>query len=203
MKAPRPAFLTALSQLRRPAFTGAVRSYNACAGTTGKCPRGRSYDPVRSRHRAAERRDGAPRPGARMRRAQGRPMTARPALPLITADGLTRAQRNGKSCACCRKQFPRPSVRAGITPAGEVLMRCPECVVSLELHSLIGPFEQRDRTRQAPVPAIPRARARARLDAPAPALVARAPALDALAPAEPVPRVSRIPDLTESHPCDE
>ena len=76
---------------------------------------------------------GAGAPGA------GAPL---PALPLISADGLTRAQRTGKSCASCRKHFPRPSVRAGITPAGEVLMRCPECVVSLRLHGLIGPVGQ-------------------------------------------------------------
>jgi hypothetical protein len=66
----------------------------------------------------------------------------RQALPLITADGLTRAQRTGKSCASCRKYFPRPSVRAGVTPAGEVLMRCPECVVALRLHALIGSVGQ-------------------------------------------------------------
>lgn len=66
----------------------------------------------------------------------------RPALPLIISDGLTRAQRAGKSCASCRKHFPRPSVRAGITPAGEVLMRCPECVVALTLHTLIGSVGQ-------------------------------------------------------------
>jgi hypothetical protein len=52
-----------------------------------------------------------------------------PALPLITADGLTAAQRKGNSCASCRKKFPRPSVPAGITPAGEILMTCRECVI--------------------------------------------------------------------------
>jgi hypothetical protein len=53
------------------------------------------------------------------------------ALPLISADGLTVAQRKGNSCASCRKKFPRPSVAAGITTAGEVLMTCPECVIVL------------------------------------------------------------------------
>ena len=52
-------------------------------------------------------------------------------LPLISAEGLTRRQRKGNSCASCRKRFPSPSVAAGVTPAGEVLMRCPECVVVL------------------------------------------------------------------------
>jgi hypothetical protein len=54
-----------------------------------------------------------------------------PALPLITADGLTAAQRKGNSCASCRKKFPRPSVPAGITPAGEILKTCQECVIVL------------------------------------------------------------------------
>ena len=54
-----------------------------------------------------------------------------PALPLITADGLTVAQRKGNSCASCRKKFPHPSVPAGITPAGEILMTCQECIIVL------------------------------------------------------------------------
>lgn len=54
-----------------------------------------------------------------------------PALPLIAADGLTAAQRKGNSCASCRKKFPHPSVPAGITAAGEILMTCQECVVVL------------------------------------------------------------------------
>jgi hypothetical protein len=96
-----------------------------------------------------------------------------PALPRITADDLTRAQRKGTSCASCRKHFPRPSVPTGITPAGEVLMRCTECVAVLEPHALIGPvdqpeligpFDQPDRSLPPPAPALPRAR----LGAPAP-----------------------------------
>jgi hypothetical protein len=66
-------------------------------------------------------------------------MTAPPALPLVTTDGLTAAQRRGKSCASCRKRLPGPSVPAGITPAGELLMRCPECVVVLEVQAPVGP----------------------------------------------------------------
>jgi len=53
-------------------------------------------------------------------------------LPLIEATGLTRAQRLGRACVSCRKRFPRPTVVVGLTGAGELLYRCPECIVILE-----------------------------------------------------------------------
>jgi hypothetical protein len=53
-------------------------------------------------------------------------------LQLIDATGLTRAQRLGRACVSCHKRFPRPAVAAGRTGAGELLYRCPECVVVLE-----------------------------------------------------------------------
>ena len=53
-------------------------------------------------------------------------------LPLIDATGLTRAQRLGHACVSCRKRFPRPTVTVGQTGAGELLYRCPECIVVLE-----------------------------------------------------------------------
>ncbi len=61
-------------------------------------------------------------------------LAASQGLPLVSAEGLTRRQRKGNSCASCRKRFPSPSVAAGVTPAGEVLMRCPECVVVFTEH---------------------------------------------------------------------
>src|SRR6266545_3410844 len=61
-------------------------------------------------------------------------LAASQGLPLVSAEGLTRRQRKGNSCASCRKRFPSPSVAAGVTPAGEVLMRCPECVVVFSEH---------------------------------------------------------------------
>jgi hypothetical protein len=53
-------------------------------------------------------------------------------LPLIDATGLTRAQRLGRACVSCHKRFPRPTVAVGLTGAGDLLLRCPECIVVLE-----------------------------------------------------------------------
>ena len=53
-------------------------------------------------------------------------------LPLIEATGLTRAQRLGRACVSCHKRFPRPTVAVGQTGAGDLLYRCPDCVVVLE-----------------------------------------------------------------------
>jgi hypothetical protein len=53
-------------------------------------------------------------------------------LRLIDATGLTRAQRLGRACVSCHKRFPRPTVAVGLTGAGELLYRCPECIVVLE-----------------------------------------------------------------------
>jgi hypothetical protein len=53
-------------------------------------------------------------------------------LPLIDATGLTRAQRLGRACVSCHKRFPSPTVAVGQTGAGELLYRCPECIVVLE-----------------------------------------------------------------------
>jgi len=53
-------------------------------------------------------------------------------LPLIETTGLTRAQRQGRACVSCHKRFPRPTVAVGLTEAGELLYRCPECIVILE-----------------------------------------------------------------------
>jgi hypothetical protein len=53
-------------------------------------------------------------------------------LPLIDATGLSRAQRLGRACVSCQKRFPRPTIPVGRTGAGDLLYRCPECVVVLE-----------------------------------------------------------------------
>jgi hypothetical protein len=53
-------------------------------------------------------------------------------LPLIDAKSLTRAQRQGRECVSCGKRWPRPTVPAGRTDIGDVLYRCPECLVTLE-----------------------------------------------------------------------
>jgi hypothetical protein len=53
-------------------------------------------------------------------------------LPLIDATGLTRAQRLGRACVSCRKRFPRPTVAVGLTGTGDLLYRCPECLVVLD-----------------------------------------------------------------------
>ena len=54
-------------------------------------------------------------------------------LPLIDATGLTHAQCLGRECVSCRKRFPRPSVPVGQLDTGEILYRCPECQVVLEV----------------------------------------------------------------------
>jgi hypothetical protein len=53
-------------------------------------------------------------------------------LPLIDATGLTRAQRLGRACVSCRKRVPSPTVAVGQTGTGEVVYRCPDCMVVLE-----------------------------------------------------------------------
>jgi hypothetical protein len=53
-------------------------------------------------------------------------------LPVIDASALTRAQRDGRACVSCRKRFPRPTVPVGRLVTGQVLYRCPECLVELE-----------------------------------------------------------------------
>ena len=54
-------------------------------------------------------------------------------LPLVSAEGLTPAQLAGKACAVCGKRaMTDPRVPFGVTPAGEVLERCPECDPGLE-----------------------------------------------------------------------
>jgi hypothetical protein len=71
-------------------------------------------------------------------------------LPVIDATSLTRAQRLGRACVSCQKRFPRPTVPVGRTGEGELLYRCPECVVVLEpidppssrMHAVVREFER-------------------------------------------------------------
>lgn len=70
-------------------------------------------------------------------------------LPLIDATGVTRAQRLGRECVACRKRFPRPSVPVGQLGTGEILYRCPECQVVLEvvdapMHRIPAPQSESD-----------------------------------------------------------
>ena len=54
-------------------------------------------------------------------------------LPLIDPAGLSRAQREGRACAVCGKAaMTDPRAPFGVTAAGEVLERCPECDPALE-----------------------------------------------------------------------
>lgn len=53
-------------------------------------------------------------------------------LPLVDPTGLSRAQLEGRACVSCHKRFPRPTVPLGRLGTGEVLYRCPECLVTLE-----------------------------------------------------------------------
>ncbi|GAA4048827.1 hypothetical protein [Nonomuraea soli] len=48
-------------------------------------------------------------------------------LPTIAPDVLTPAQRVGRSCVSCRKQWPLPRVRIGRLPDGSPVMACSDC----------------------------------------------------------------------------
>jgi len=61
-------------------------------------------------------------------------------LPLISAEGLRRAQRQGRSCASCRKTWPLPGRPVARLLDGTVLMACGECTITLEpASSPLGP----------------------------------------------------------------
>ncbi|MFI6450926.1 hypothetical protein ACIBF6_05185 [Streptosporangium amethystogenes] len=68
---------------------------------------------------------------------------ARTAHGTMTFDpeGLTRTQREGDACVACHKKWPRPRIRIGRLPDGNVLFACPECAEALlpqqdDTHSL-------------------------------------------------------------------
>ncbi|WP_344823371.1 hypothetical protein [Actinocorallia longicatena] len=50
----------------------------------------------------------------------------------FVADGLNRAQRNGRACASCGKRWPRPAEPIGRLVTGQPLFVCDECVVAVE-----------------------------------------------------------------------
>lgn len=61
-------------------------------------------------------------------------MTPKNTIPdrTFVADGLSPAQRKGRSCASCGKRWPRPRKPVGRLLDGTVLLVCDDCTVVCE-----------------------------------------------------------------------